>query len=395
MNRKNLLFGSLFVICFVTASTLSSAQSLLPEDPTRGGRLLVTKGCVKCHSLNGEGGRVGPDLGRIDLGDTQLGLASKLINHIPAMTQGMERAKMLKPNLTADELTEISASLYFLKFFDEPGDTTRGKHAFTEKGCNNCHALSGKGKEREPGLNEFPQNLSPVFLAQTIWNHGPVMIAEMVKRGMKWPLFEGTEMMDLLEYIKMNAKGTKEAAFMTPGNPRQGRQVFVAKGCIQCHSVHGEGGKVADDLGKKAKTFYKSLTRIASNMWDKGPTVLARMAQTRTGIPKFTSREMADLIAYLYFLHFVDEPGNPANGRKVFSELGCSKCHRVNGIKGELRQIDLSRYQKTPNPMELVSGIWNHSTEIERAMRENMLPWPRFKNGDLDDLIEFIRTAEK
>jgi len=51
-------------------------------------------------------------------------------------------------------------------------------------------------------------------------------------------------------------------------------------------------------------------------MWNKGPTVLAKMAQTQAGIPKFTPKEMADLLAYLYFLHFIDEPGNPAMGKR-------------------------------------------------------------------------------
>src|SRR4030043_2255281 len=158
------------------------------------------------------------------------------------MNIGMERARMIKPNLTGQEFTEISTYLYFLRFFDEPGNATRGRSIFNEKGCGTCHLLSGKGQEGEPGLDQFPQNISPVFLAQSIWNHGPVMIARMVSLGVKWPAFEGTEMMDLLEYIKINAKGQQESAFITPGNPRQGRHVFVTKGCIKCHSVRGEGG---------------------------------------------------------------------------------------------------------------------------------------------------------
>jgi cytochrome c len=338
---------------------------------------------------------VGPDLGKIDLGDTQLDLAGKLWNHIPSMTKGMERAKIIKPNLTGEEITEISGYLYFLKFFDEPGNPTQGKYVFNEKACNNCHPLTSKGKEGEPGLDQFPQNISPVFLSQSIWNHGPVMIARMVKIGMKWPVFEGTEMMDLLEYIKMNAKGPKETAFIVPGNPKEGKQAFISKGCVKCHAVRGEGGKVADDLGKKAKTFYKSLTQIASIMWNKGPTVFAKMAQTETGIPKFTPKEMADLMAYLYFLHFIDEPGNSINGKKVFSELGCSKCHGLDGKPGELMTINLSKYQKVANPIEIVAGIWNHSTEIQKAMKEKGIPWPRFKKGELADLLEYIRTPKK
>jgi cytochrome c len=368
---------------------------LLPEDPTKGSRLFVNKGCVRCHALKGEGGKVGPDFGRVDLGNTQLELAAKLWNHIPSMNVGMERARMIKPNMTGQEFTEISAYLYVLKFFDEPGDATRGKFIFNEKGCSSCHPLSGRGKEGEPGLDQFPQNISPVFLTQSIWNHGPVMIAQMVKFGMKWPAFEGTEMMDLLEYIKSNSKGVKETAFITPGNPREGKQVFAVKGCIKCHAVRGEGGKQAEDLGKRAKTFYKSLTQIASSMWNKGPAVLGKMGQTQIGIPKFTPKEMADLIAYLYFLHFIDEPGNPVNGKRIFSESGCSKCHGLEGKPGELMTINLSKYQKAVSLMDIVANLWNHSTEIEKAMREKGISWPRFKKGELSDLLEFIRAPKK
>jgi len=382
------------ILILILISQLTFAQ-LLPEDPTKGSRLFVNKGCARCHAFKGEGGKVGPDFGRIDLGNTQLDMAAKLWNHIPSMNVGMERAKMIKPNLTGQEFTEISAYLYFLKFFDEPGEPTRGRSIFNEKGCSSCHPLSGKGKEGEPGLDQFPQNISPVFLTQSIWNHGPVMIAHMVKLGMKWPVFEGTEMMDLLEYIKMNAKGVKETAFITPGNSREGKQVFATKGCIKCHAVRGEGGKEAEDLGKRAKTFYKSLTQIASIMWNKGPAVLGKMSQTQIGIPKFTPKEMADLIAYLYFLHFIDEPGNPVNGKKIFSESGCSKCHGWDGKPGELMAISLSKYQKAGNPIDIIAGLWNHSTEIEKAMREKGISWPQFKKGELADLLEFIRTPKK
>jgi mono/diheme cytochrome c family protein len=393
MCRKKILTAGMILILILIGS-LTFAQ-LLPEDPAKGSRLFVNKGCVRCHALKGEGGKVGPDFGRVDLGNTQLDMAAKLWNHIPSMNVGMERAKMIKPNMTGQEFTEISAYLYFLKFFDEPGDATRGRSIFNEKGCSSCHTLSGKGKEGEPGLDQFPQNISPVFLTQSIWNHGPVMIAHMVKLGMKWPVFEGTEMMDLLEYIKLNAKGAKETAFITPGNPKEGKQVFATKGCIKCHAVRGEGGKEAEDLGKRAKTFYKSLTQITSIMWNKGPAVLGKMSQTQIGIPKFTPKEMADLIAYLYFLHFIDEPGNPVNGKKIFSESGCSKCHGVDGKPGELMTLSLSKYQKAGNSMDIVASLWNHSTEIEKAMKGKGISWPRFKKGELADLLEFIRTPKK
>ncbi|MEW6377232.1 MAG: c-type cytochrome [Thermodesulfobacteriota bacterium] len=392
MSRKNILFMMAFMATLISSVALAQ---LLPEDPAKGARLFASKGCVRCHALKGEGGKIGPDFGRVDLGDSQLDLAAKLWNHIPSMISGMERGKIIKPNLTGQEFTEISAYLYFLKFFDEPGNPTQGRSVFNEKGCGTCHPLIGKGKGGEPGLDGFSQNISPVFLSQVIWNHGPDMIARMVQLGIKWPEFKGTEMMDLLEYIKANARGAKEATFITPGNPREGKQVFASKGCIKCHAIRGEGGKGGEDLRKKAKEFYKSLTQIASSMWNKGPTVLAKMAQTQPGIPKFTPKEMADLVAYLYFLHFIDEPGNPTNGKKIFSEQGCSKCHGHDGKRGMLMDIDLSKYQKTSKPIDIVAGIWNHSGEIDKAIKEKGIPWPRFKKGEMADLLEFIRTSKK
>jgi hypothetical protein len=104
---------------------------------------------------------------------------------------------------------------------------------------------------------------------------------------------------------------------------------------------------------------------------------------------------MADLLAYLYFLHFIDEPGNPINGKKAFGEYGCSKCHGMDGKNGMLMDIDLSKYQKVLNPMDIVAGIWNHSTEIDKAVKEKGIPWPRFKKAEMADLLEFIRTSKK
>jgi mono/diheme cytochrome c family protein len=384
--------GMVVILLFVLAPF--AFGEVIPEDPTRGGQLFVSKGCAKCHALKGERGKIGPDLGKIDLGDTQLNLAAKIWNHTPSMITEMESTGMLKPTLTGQEFAELSAYLYFLRFFDEPGNPAQGKSVYSEKGCHFCHPSSGKSREGAAGLDGFPQNVSPAFLSQAIWNHCLDMIARMVEIGMKWPKFRGKEMMDLLEYIKTNAKGAEEPAFFKPGSPKEGKQVFTSKGCIQCHSVRGEGAQGGVDLGKTAGTFYTSLTEIASSMWNKGPTVLVKIAQTQCGVPKFTSTEITNLLAYLYFLHFIDEPGNSMNGEKIFSDIGCSQCHGPDRKSGKLTYIDLSKYQTTAE-MEIVASMWNHSKEIRKAVGEQNMPWPQFKQGEMADLLEFIRTPKK
>ena len=58
-------------------------------------------------------------------------------------------------------------------------------------------------------------------------------------------------------------------------------------------------------------------------------------------------------------------------------------------------QIDLSKYRKTTNPLNIVAAIWDHSPRIEKAFKENGIPWPRFKREEMADLLEFIRSPKK
>jgi len=69
----------------------------VPEDPNPGcPAFSAAKVAFKCHALKGRWRKGWPDLGKIDLGDTLLDLAGKLLTHAPTMTAGMERARVAK-----------------------------------------------------------------------------------------------------------------------------------------------------------------------------------------------------------------------------------------------------------------------------------------------------------
>ena len=379
------------IIVLLVAFTSAVAQ-ILSEDPSRGGSLFVSKGCVKCHAVQDKGGRTGPNLGIIALDATQLELATELWNHAPTMLTGMEREGIAKPTLTAQEFAEITTYLYFLRFFDEAGDADSGEYVFAQKGCRSCHRVSGRDENGGPGLDEFPRNASPVYMSQAVWKHSRRMMARMLRIGKEWPTFSGNEMIDVLAYIKTRAKGPEEPYSFRP-NPKKGRAVFTAKGCTKCHSIYGEGAKDGIDLGNRAESYYTSLSQIASRMWNKSPEMFLR-ASMKDDVPQFTAEEITDLLAYLYFLHYTDKPGDAARGKTIFLNIGCAQCHGLDGKRGTLMYVDLSKYWNSP-PAEIVANMWNHSNSMQKAAAGKGVPWPQLKKEEMADLLEFIRTPIK
>jgi len=71
-----------------------------------------------------------------------------------------------------------------------------GKTIFTNKQCHVCH---GKGKKLN--LADLKGQISPIFMAQLMWNHGPGMLEKMRKEKVPWQRFNGEEMADLMEYL--------------------------------------------------------------------------------------------------------------------------------------------------------------------------------------------------
>lgn len=77
-------------------------------DPGKGQSALVRKGCLKCHSLRGEGARIGPDLAaRRPEYDSAAAWAAKMWVHTPRMAQKAIEVGVLYPRLAGDEAANL------------------------------------------------------------------------------------------------------------------------------------------------------------------------------------------------------------------------------------------------------------------------------------------------
>ncbi len=367
----------------------------LPDNPAAGARLFVQKGCVRCHAIGPEEPRIGPDLTRIRLTGSVLDLAGTFWNHAPVMREKMADLKIQPPMLNSREMADLVAFLtayrYYLTEIGEPGNPSAGRRVFEDKGCASCHGDRTAWEKPGPTLDRYRGRFSAIYLAQTMWNHGPEMAPVMRTRGIPWPKFAGREMGDLLAYLQMgNGTTADRRVYFEPGSPRRGRDLFAAKQCTACHAIAGVGGSGGPDLGARGRDLVGSVSEIAGLMWNHSQRMAAERERRRLPRVTFSGQEMADIIAYLYFVNYANVSGTPARGRELFVQK-CSPCHSVGG--GKVVGPDLGAVPQLDEPIAIIADMWNHSPKMALEARSRGLVWPRLEPGEAADLAAFLLQA--
>jgi len=160
------------------------------------GRQIFTARCETCHGFR-------PAVpGRVDLLErsvplTMMGYAAAMWNHAPRMEA---RLGSDLPLLEDAAMNDVVAYLFAESYFSGRGDPATGERVYTEKGCVVCHELE-RAQTGAPELIQSTEVHSPVTMTRALWSHGPRMLEALEQRGMDWPVFEGSEMSDLIAYL--------------------------------------------------------------------------------------------------------------------------------------------------------------------------------------------------
>lgn len=376
-------------ICAVLLSSLwalAAAGATGIGDPARGQSMFVAKQCVTCHAVRGAGGRIGPDLGRSTVKGSFYEIVAAMWNHAGTMDEKMNELRLMRPRFEGSELTDLIAFLYFLNYFDEPGDPKSGKSLFNEKHCIECHAIGREGGRTGPRLDTLARGTPPLQIAQDLWNHGPVMVAMMRGRNLEVPTFRGTEIIDLFTYLRSQGQSRSVRTFRSAGDPVKGKQIFASKGCVKCHAVFGAAGSVGPDLGRVE--LRGSVTQLAGRMWNHWPAMSDAMQSMGIATPVFRNEELADVFAYLFISRYdaVDAPAD--RGFAVYREKRCASCHGLRaegGIGPALTSITRGKPKE-----EIARRMWNHAPGMLARMTDRRIPWPRFTPEELAALIRFL-----
>lgn len=358
------------------------------QNPLAGSDVFEEKGCMACHAVNGLGGTVGPDLGQVPRRRSFYELAASLWNHVPKMETWMAEYGIDQRQMNAHEAADLIGFLFTVDYFDAPGDVAVGKRLFTGKRCFVCHRVGDYGGDVGPDLARLGQFGSPILVAATMWNHGPAMAERMEELGVERPIFEGSELNDLIAYLQSIAPEPIEGpVYVLPGRAEAGRVIFVEKRCQECHSVQGVGGRAGPPLAGHGRRW--GLTEFAAAMWNKAPAMTAVMEE-EMAIPRLGGTEMADLVAYLYSIDYFAEFGDPEMGEQRLVDKGCLDCHSLRGRYGD-GAGDLARVGGLESPAALAAVLWNHAPLMGESAVALRKDWPELTPEELADLTAFLQ----
>ena len=388
--RCDVVAGALlFAVVLASAGSAWAQVSAPPQDPLAGSRVFGVKGCVKCHAVNGSGGRIGPDLGRIARPRSFYDLATAMWNHLPRMAERMQQIGIARPHLEVQEAADLIGFLYTLNYFDGPGNPAAGRRLFAEKRCIVCHQVDGVGGVVGPNLDYLRPFRSPIYVAAAMWNHGPQMTDAMAARGIQRPSFTGAELRDLIALLALGTGGVADGPIhVLAGRADSGRRLFAEKRCAECHSAGGQGGKVGPDLAERA--VRRSTIDFAAEMWNKAPKMLAAMRRRGITAPQLRPDEMADIIGYLHSVRYFADPGNIQRGWAVATSKGCLTCHALASERGKPAS-DLTRVRLT-TPAAVVAALWNHAVVTAPAPGGGKLAWPEFRPDEMADLAALLSS---
>jgi mono/diheme cytochrome c family protein len=177
---------------------------------------------------------------------------------------------------------------------------------------------------------------------------------------------------------------------LIPGDAQRGAELLRTQRCESCHSVRGEGGTTAPNLGRMLGREYTP-SWMASIMWNHAPAMWALMEKQGIPKPELTEAQAADLFAYFQSVRFFERPGDAARGKQVFVSKHCADCHGISSqVPGGGPPV--ASWQSVAAPIMLAQQMWNHASQMHAAMSARHIRWPELTGQELTDLVVYVQN---
>jgi mono/diheme cytochrome c family protein len=156
----------------LTAYLLSLTQAPFPPiTPTvtlsRGEGLYLAGGCPACHTIDGVGGTIGPDLSSEGAKHD----AAWLVDYLQNPTVVLPGSRMPAHPLPQADTQQVAEYLAGLKGGPQVVSVALGQNVYDNQGCAVCHMVQGKGGTVGPDLTRVGDRLNAQQIAQYV--HDP------------------------------------------------------------------------------------------------------------------------------------------------------------------------------------------------------------------------------
>lgn len=114
-----------------------------------------------------------------------------------------------------------------------------GKRAFASAGCAACHGVQGQGTKLAPQIAPPPLEL-PALIGYVRQPSGTMPAVSAANAS-------DQQLSDIYAFLKSAAPASQSEA--PEGNATNGKKLFLAYGCYQCHGYQGQGASTGPRIG--------------------------------------------------------------------------------------------------------------------------------------------------
>ncbi|MGA8871207.1 MAG: cytochrome c [Candidatus Acidiferrales bacterium] len=162
----------------------------------------------------------------------------------------------------------------------DAGDAEKGKLVFSSAGCVACHGAQGQGTSLAPQISPPPLELTALiaYVRQPTGKMPPIPVSTASDQ----------DLANIYAFLKSVAPATTSSESLK-GNSDNGKRLFLAYGCYQCHGYQGVGAAIAPRIGPPPISFA-ALLRYVRAPTGQMPPYTAKVA---------SDQDFADIYAYL------------------------------------------------------------------------------------------------
>lgn len=375
--------------------------------------------CISCHAINGKGGYVATDLGKV----TSKVSEQWLYNYIKNPRRFSPNVEMPRYRFSEQELMAVVAYMEseFVDYDLEQPSPHTPDPAFYEKGlalfkkynCSGCHELGNMNKPEEMApeltfvgnkkLYEIDFGKSDIEQSLPSYLNTKLLDPRVFSSAMKMPNLEFTkeEATAITVALLGNANGKIPEEFIIRQKPKsmyspQGEfgKLVDDLACLGCHKMEGRGRLVATDLSLEASQaqqkwiegYFKVPYSLRPILTERMPNLFLSDAEIKTIVDYMEKVFVADSLDHNVR---VNEETIAKGKGLYFERYGCQACHLI-GSKGGYVGPPLDHLSARLKP-----GWIFHWLKNPQAFKpESIEPNNNLSDEDAEALTAFVMTLK-